>query len=94
VYAERSAPDWACTRVGTGPPPGSCSRSRYALSWDLGTPLRAAQTPFQGSGLHTWRSGTNLGGPDYIFEGLRPTLGVRTVYLGVQCSPMGVRTHC
>jgi hypothetical protein len=25
--------------------------------------------PFQGSGLHTWRSWTNLGGPDCISKG-------------------------
>jgi hypothetical protein len=73
VYAERSAPDWACTRVGTGPPPGSCSRSRYALSWDLGTPLRAAQTPFGGSGTHSRGLACTRGGPG-------PTLGARTIY--------------
>jgi hypothetical protein len=57
-------------------PPGSCSRPVYALSRDLGTPLWAARTPygrvripFQGSGLHTWRSWTNLGGPDCISRG-------------------------
>jgi hypothetical protein len=48
----------------------------YVLSWDLGTPLWAARTlygrvwiPFQGSGLHTWQSWTNLGGPDCISKG-------------------------
>jgi hypothetical protein len=48
----------------------------YVLSWDLGTPLWVARTPYervriplQGSGLHTWRSWTNLGGPDCISRG-------------------------
>jgi hypothetical protein len=60
-------------------PPGSCSRPGYVLSWDLGAPLRVARTPygevripFQWSGLHTWRSQINLGGPDCISRG--PTL--------------------
>jgi hypothetical protein len=34
--------------------------------------------PFQGSGLHKWRSGTNLGGLDCISRGPEPTLGVQT----------------
>jgi hypothetical protein len=69
AYADRSSPDWTWTRVGTGPPPGSCSRPVYVLSWDLGTPLWATRTPFQGFGLHTWRSGATLGGPDSISGG-------------------------
>jgi hypothetical protein len=98
AYADRSAPGWAWTHVGTGPPPGSYSRSGYALSWDLGTSLRAARTPFGGGGsgtlsrgpvLHTWRSGTNPWGPDCIFEGPGPTLGVRTVYPGSGALPWG-----
>jgi hypothetical protein len=48
VYADRSAPDWVWTCVGTGPPPGSCSRPVYVPSWDLGTPLWAARTPSKG----------------------------------------------
>jgi hypothetical protein len=32
-------------------------------------PIWGVQIPFQGSGLHTWRSGTNLRGPDCISEG-------------------------
>jgi hypothetical protein len=37
-------------------------------------PIRGGgvRIPFQGSGLHTWRPGTNLGGPDCISGG--PTL--------------------
>jgi hypothetical protein len=31
--------------------------------------------PFQGSGLHMWRSGINLGGADCISKGLGQTLG-------------------
>jgi hypothetical protein len=48
----------------------------YVLSWDLGTLLWVARTPyegvrisFQGSELHTWRSWTDLGGPDCISRG-------------------------
>jgi hypothetical protein len=50
------------------------------------------QIPSQGSSLHTWRSGANLGGPDCIPGGLGLTLGVQTVYPGVRCSPVGVWT--
>jgi hypothetical protein len=32
-------------------------------------PIWGVRIPFQGSGLHTWRSWTNLGGPDYISSG-------------------------
>jgi hypothetical protein len=32
-------------------------------------PIRGVQIPFQGSDLHTWRSWTNLGGPDCISRG-------------------------
>jgi hypothetical protein len=101
AYADRSAPEWVWTRVGTRPPPESYLRPGYVLPWDLGTPMWAARTPyrgvqipFQGSDLHTWRSGTNPGGPNCISGGPGPTLGVRTVYLGVRRSPVGVRTHC
>jgi hypothetical protein len=48
----------------------------YVPFWNFGTPLRATRTPygrvriqFQGSGLHTWRSWTNPGGPDCISRG-------------------------
>jgi hypothetical protein len=76
VYAGRSAPDWVWTHVDTGPPPGSCSRSRYVLSWDLGTPLWAARTPYGGSGSHSRGPACTSGGPG-------PTSEVRTVYPGV-----------
>jgi hypothetical protein len=74
VYADRSTPDWVWTCVNTGPLLGSCSRPGHVLSWDLGTPCGrpgphtggGVRIPFQGSGLHKWRSGTNLGGPDCI----------------------------
>jgi hypothetical protein len=85
VYADRSALGWAWTRVDTGPLPGSYSRPVYVPTWDLGTPLwvtrtpyRGVRIPFQGSSLPTWRSGTNLGGPDCIYGGPGPTLGVWT----------------
>jgi hypothetical protein len=85
AYSDRSAPGWAWTRVDSGPLPGSCSRPMYVPSWDLRTPLWATRTPyggvripFQGSSLPTWRSRTNLGGPDCISGGPGPTLGVRT----------------
>jgi hypothetical protein len=32
-------------------------------------PIPGVRLPFQGSGLHTWRSWTNLGGPDCISRG-------------------------
>jgi hypothetical protein len=32
-------------------------------------PIRGVRIPFQGSGLHTWRSWTNLGGPECISRG-------------------------
>jgi hypothetical protein len=32
-------------------------------------PIRGVRIPFQGSGLHTWRSWTNLEGPDCISRG-------------------------
>jgi hypothetical protein len=32
-------------------------------------PILGVRIPFQGSGLHTWRSWTNLGGPDCISRG-------------------------
>jgi hypothetical protein len=32
-------------------------------------PIRGVRIPFQGSGLHTWRSWTNLRGPDCISRG-------------------------
>jgi hypothetical protein len=32
-------------------------------------PIRGFRIPFQGFGLHTWRSWTNLGGPDCISRG-------------------------
>jgi hypothetical protein len=35
----------------------------------LGPHTGGVQIPFQGSGLHTWRSWTNLGGPDCISRG-------------------------
>jgi hypothetical protein len=43
----------------------------------------------RGPVLHTWRSGTNPLGPDCIFEGPGPTLGVRTVYPGSGALPWG-----
>jgi hypothetical protein len=33
-------------------------------------PIRGVRIPFQGSGSHTWRSWTKLGGPDRIHRGL------------------------
>jgi hypothetical protein len=39
--------------------------------WAAQTPYGGGvRIPFQGSSLHTWRSWTNLGGPDCIFRGL------------------------
>jgi hypothetical protein len=35
----------------------------------LGPHTGGVRIPFQGSGLHTWRSWTNLGGPDCISRG-------------------------
>jgi hypothetical protein len=87
TYANRSAPDWVLTRDGTGPPPGSLGPH---CGWP--GPLREVRTLSQGSDLHTWRSGTNLGGPNCIPGGPRPTLGVRSVYPRVRRSPVGVRT--
>jgi hypothetical protein len=55
----------------------------------VGTRTPYGGIPFQGSSSHTWRSGTNLGGPDWISEGPGPTLGVRTVYPGVRHSSWG-----
>jgi hypothetical protein len=45
VYMIRSG-----KRVSTGPPPGSWSRHEYVLSWNLGTPLWTAWTPYGGGG--------------------------------------------
>jgi hypothetical protein len=84
AYTDRSAPDWVLTRVSTGPPPGSLGPR---CGWPR--PITGVQTPSQGSSLHTWRAGTNPGGPDCIPGGPRPTLGVRTIYLGVRRSPEG-----
>jgi hypothetical protein len=42
-------------------------RPRCVLSWNLGTPLWVARTPYGGGGF--W---TNIGGPDCISRG--PTL--------------------
>jgi hypothetical protein len=56
------------------------------------TPYEGVRIPFQGSSLHTWRSKTNLGGPDYISGGSRPTLGVRTAYPGSDALPWGSRS--
>jgi hypothetical protein len=65
-----------------GTPAWVLPKARVRSVLDLGTPLRATQTPyggvwipFQGSGLHTWRSGTNL--------------GVQTVYPRVRDHPWG-----
>jgi hypothetical protein len=86
VYADRSAPDWVRTRVDTGPPPRSCSRSGYVLSWGLGTPLWTARTPYWGSGFHSR-------GPACTSGGLGPTSEVRTVYPGVRDQPWRSRLY-
>jgi hypothetical protein len=89
AYADRSAPDWASTRVGTGPPLGSCLRLVYVLSWDLGTALWATRTPyggvripFQGVRLahvevedQPWGSGLYIRGSGTILGGLDCTSG-------------------
>jgi hypothetical protein len=41
-------------------------------------PIQGVRVPFQGSGSHTWRSWTKLGGPDRIYRGPAPSHGVRT----------------
>jgi hypothetical protein len=38
-------------------------------------PIRGVRIPFQGSGLHTWRSWTNFGGLDCISRGPAPSHG-------------------
>jgi hypothetical protein len=50
-------------------PPGPCSRPEYVLSWNLGNPLWAAQTPYGGVWLahmevldQSWRSGLYIQG--------------------------------
>jgi hypothetical protein len=74
--------------------------------WVAQTPYGGVQIPFQGSGLHMWRSWTNLGGPDCISRGpalyhggpdslLRPwgiSLSLDTCWLRT-CPCGGVR-HC
>jgi hypothetical protein len=90
AHADRSAPDWAWTRVGTEPLPGSCSRPVYVPSWDLGTPLWAARTPYGGGGgpdpipgvrlAHVeardqpWGSGLYIRGSDALPWGSGPLL--------------------
>jgi hypothetical protein len=64
-----------------GPVQGSGMFCPWTLGPHCGRPgphTGGVRIPFQGSGLHTWRSRTNL--------------GVRTVYPGVRRSPVGVRT--
>jgi hypothetical protein len=51
-------------------PPGSGLRSRYVLSWNPGTPLWAARTPYGGSGSHSSGSVRTRGGLDRIYRGL------------------------
>jgi hypothetical protein len=87
AYADRSAPDWVWTCVGIGPPPGSCSRPGYALPWDLGTPLWAARTPYEGG------SRSHSRGPACTRGGSGPTLGIWTVYPGVRDQPWGSRLY-
>jgi hypothetical protein len=38
-------------------------------------PIQGVRIPFQGSGSHTWRSWTKLGGPDRIYRGPAPSHG-------------------
>jgi hypothetical protein len=61
--------------------------------WDLPVgvpdPIWGVWILFQGSGLHTWRSGTNLGGPDCISGGPGPTLGSELYIRGSGTLPWG-----
>jgi hypothetical protein len=41
-------------------------------------PIQAVRIPFQGSGSHTWRSWTKLGGPDRIYRVWHIPVVVRT----------------
>jgi hypothetical protein len=84
AYADKSAPDWVWTRVDTGPPPRSYSRPEYVLSWDLGTSLWVARTPYGGGG-----SGSHSRGPACTSGGLGPASEVRTVIPGVRDQPWG-----
>jgi hypothetical protein len=43
--------------------------------WVARTPIQGGLDPFQGSGSHTWRSWTKLGGPDHIYRGPAPSHG-------------------
>jgi hypothetical protein len=70
VYMIRSG-----KRVSTGPPPGSWSRHEYVLSWNLGTPLWTAWTPYGGGG---GGSEPNKG-VRTVYPGVRHSpMGVRT----------------
>jgi hypothetical protein len=57
-----------------GPVQGPCMFCPGTLGPQCGRPGPhtggGVRIPFQGSGLHTWRSRTNLGGPDCISRGL------------------------
>jgi hypothetical protein len=85
AHADRSAPDWVRTRVGTGPSPG---------------PVQGPCTFCPGTlGPHCGRPGPLTGGSRSYSRGLActrgglgPTLEVRSAYPGVRCSPVGVRT--
>jgi hypothetical protein len=52
------------------------------MSWNPGTPLWAARTPYRGSGSHSRVSVRTCGGP-------RPNLEAQTVYTGVRHLPVG-----
>jgi hypothetical protein len=80
AQADRSAPDWARTRVVTGPPPGSCACSILGPCCAWPEPCTGGPGPVQGSGHARGGSG--------------PCSEVRSVRIGVRYFPMGVRTHC
>jgi hypothetical protein len=81
AYADRSPPDWAQTRVGAGPSPGSCSRPGTLR------PHRGRLGPLTGGSEPYPRGSACSRG------GLGPTLGVRTVYSGVRDQPWGSGTN-
>jgi hypothetical protein len=90
VYADRSETDKTRSRHVSTPDPrlGPVQGPSMFCPESLG-PHCGWLGPHTGGG-----SESHSRGPDCTRGGPGPTLEVRTVYLGVRHSPMGVRTHC
>jgi hypothetical protein len=83
-----SCPGMLCPRT-LGPPCGRIPFQGFGSHFRGPNPIPGVQILFQGSGLHKWRSRTNLGGPNYISGVRDQPWGSRLYIQGSGALPWG-----